>query len=209
MMPWEDVNVQLVDTPPITADLFDPSTLSLLRSADLAVLVADLGDDDGIEQLQEVLAKTAGTKSRLASESYLDEEDIGVSYTRTFFAPNKIDLPEAADRQALLKEFCTIDFREFPISAERGDGLPELRAAIYEALDVVRIYTKMPSKKEADFEKPFTLPKGGTVLDLAALVHRDLAGNLKFARVWGDAVHDGTQVKGDYVIHDKDIIELH
>jgi len=209
MMPWEDVSIQLVDSPPVTADLFDPATISLLRGADLAVLLADLGDDDGIEQLQELLTRIRSTKSRLANESYLDEEDVGVSYTRTFFAPNKIDLPEAADRLMLLKEFCPLDFREFPVSAERGDGLEELRRGIFEALDVVRIYTKMPAKKEADFDKPFTLPRGGTVLDLAALVHRDIAANLKFARVWGTAVHDGTQVKGDYVIHDKDIIELH
>ncbi len=209
MMPWEDVYVQLVDTPPITADLFDAATVSLLRGADLAVLLADLGDDDGIEQLQDLLKKVSGTKSRLAKESYLDEEDVGVSYTRTFFAPNKIDLPEAADRLELLKEFCEIDFPEFPISAEQGDGLETLRRAIFESLNVVRIYTKMPQKKEADFDKPFTLPQGGTVLDLAELVHRDIAANLKYARVWGTAVHDGTQVKGDYVIQDKDIVELH
>ena len=29
------------------------------------------------------------------------------------------------------------------------------------------------------------------------------------ARVWGTAVHDGTQVKSDYVLHDKDVVELH
>src|SRR5439155_9906548 len=31
MMPWEDVMVQLIDTPPITADVFDPSVQGLIR----------------------------------------------------------------------------------------------------------------------------------------------------------------------------------
>jgi ribosome-interacting GTPase 1 len=209
MMPWEDVMVQLIDTPPITKDVFDPTTQGLMRGADLILLMADLGSDDGIEQLQEVLSHVAQTKTRLASESYLDENDIGVSYTKTLFVANKIDDPEAADRLALLHEFCPIDFPEYVISAQAGTGLEHLRDAIYLPLDVVRVYTKLPNHKEPDYDRPFTVPRGGTLLDVAELVHKDIAKQLKFARVWGKQVHDGTQVKGDYVLHDKDVVELH
>jgi ribosome-interacting GTPase 1 len=76
-------------------------------------------------------------------------------------------------------------------------------------MDVVRVYTKLPTKKEPDYDKPFTIRRGGTLLDVAELIHRDMAQNLKFARVWGSGVHDGTTVKGDYVLHDKDVVELH
>ena len=100
-------------------------------------------------------------------------------------------------------------FREFRISAEHGTGLEELRNAIYQSLDVVRVYTKLPTKKEADYDKPFTLKRGGTLLDVAELVHRDIAANFKYARVWGTAVLAGTQMKGDYVVHDKDVVEIH
>ncbi len=55
MMPWEDVMVQLIDTPPITADVLDANTLGLMRGADLILLLADMGSDDGIEQVQEVV----------------------------------------------------------------------------------------------------------------------------------------------------------
>lgn len=209
MMPWEDVMVQLVDTPPITADVFDPVTQGLIRGADLVLLVADLGSDDGIEQLQAVVDRVRETKTRLAKESYLDEDDIGLSFTRSFLLLNKFDLPEAADRLALLKEFCPLDFQEFPISAEHGTGLEELREAIYKSLDVVRVYTKLPAQKEPDFDRPFTIRRGGTLLQIAELVHKDFAHNLKHARVWGSQVHDGTTVKGDYVVHDKDVVELH
>ena len=53
------------------------------------------------------------------------------------------------------------------------------------------------------------LERGGTLLDVAELVHRDLAKNLKGARVWGTGVHDGSLVRGDYVLHDKDVVEIH
>lgn len=209
MMPWEDVMVQLVDTPPITADVFDPVTQGLIRGTELVLLMADLGSDDGIDQLQQVLDHLSTTKTRLGKESRLDEEDLGVSYTQTLLVPNKIDLPEATERLALLHEFCPLDLAEHVVSAQHGAGLEELREAIYQALDVVRVYTKLPTHKEPDFDRPFTVRRGGTLLDVAELIHKEFVTHLKHARVWGSAVHAGTTVKGDYVLHDKDVVELH
>jgi len=209
MMPWEDVYVQLIDTPPITADYLESYMQGLIRSADLALLLVDLGGDDGPEQCQEVLERLSATKTRLGKSSYLDQQDLGVSYTRTFLVPNKIDLPDAPARLELFDELCNVDFPRYTISAAHGAGLEDLRNAIYDSLDVIRVYTKLPSAKEADFERPFTVPRGGQLIDVAAQVHKDFVENLKFARVWGAAVHDGTVVKGDYVLHDKDVVELH
>jgi ribosome-interacting GTPase 1 len=209
MMPWEDVFVQLVDTPPITADVFDPVTQGLIRGADLVLLLVDLGSDDGIDSLQAVLDQMNSTKTRLAKESYLDENDVGLSYTRTLLVLNKTDDPAAADRLQMLHEFCPLDFLEFSISAQHGTGLEDLRSAIYGALDMVRVYTKLPTHKEPDYSRPFTVRRGGTLLDVAMLIHKDFAESLKHARVWGSHVHDGTTVKGDYVLYDKDVVELH
>jgi ribosome-interacting GTPase 1 len=209
MMPWEDVTVQLIDMPPITKDFMEPYVQGIVRGADLAVLLVDLGSDDGIEQLQELLDRLAATKTRLARTSSLDEEDVGISYTQTLLAPNKIDLDEAAERMQLLHELCPLDFAEYRISALQGTGLDALRDAIYRSLDVVRVYTKLPTAKTADYDKPFTLRRGSTLVDVAALVHKDLAAALKFARVWGSLVHDASVVKGDYVLADKDVVELH
>ena len=173
------------------------------------MLAVDLGSDDGIEQLQDVLDRLAATKTRLAKTSSLDDDDVGISYTHTLLAANKIDLPEAGERLALLHELCPLDFEEYPISALNGTGLEALRGAIFGALDVVRVYTKLPAAKEADFERPFTLRRGATLLDLAELVHKDFVEQFKFARVWGATVHDATVAKGDYVLHDRDVVELH
>ena len=209
MMPWQDVMVQLIDTPPITADVLDTVTQGLMRGADLILLVVDLGSDDGIEQLQEVVDHLSQTKTRLAKESYLDENDVGLSFTKSLLVLNKIDDPEAADRLELFHEFCSLDLHEFCVSAEHGTGLEQLRDAIYQAMDVVRVYTKLPTSKQPDYDRPFTIHRGGTLLEIAELVHKDVAKNLKHARVWGSNVHDGTTVKGDYILHDKDVVELH
>ena len=209
MMPWEDVMVQLIDTPPITGDYMETHLHGLIRSADLALLLVDLAADEGIEQCQDVLDRLSTTKTRLATRSYLDEEDVGLSYTQTFLVPNKIDLPEAAARLELLHDLCPLDFTEYCVSAKEGTGLEALREAVYRAMDVLRVYTKLPAAKQPDFDRPFTVRRGSTLLELAGQVHKDYLEGLKFARVWGTAVHDATSVKGDYVLNDKDVVELH
>jgi uncharacterized protein len=209
MMQWEDVMVQLVDTPPITRDYLESYMQGLIRGADLALLLVDLGSDDGVEQLQELLDRLNATKTRLGITSHLDENDLGVSYTATILVPNKIDLPEAADRLALLHELCPLEFAEHAVSAALGQGLERLRDTIFGSLDVIRVYTKLPTAKAPDLERPFTIPSGHTLQEVAELVHKDFAENLKFARIWGAGVHDGTVVKGDHVMHDKDVVELH
>ncbi len=201
--------VQLIDTPPITADYMDPHLHSIIRSADLALLLVDLELDAGIEQCKAVLDRLSRTKTRLAAKSYLDEDDVGLSYTQTFLVPNKIDAPGAVERLELLHKRLPLDFPEYVISAKHGTGLETLREAIYKALDVIRVYSKLPSAKEPDWERPFTLRRGSQLIELAAMIHKDFVKKLKFARVWGTAVHDGTQVKGDYVLQDKDVVELH
>lgn len=209
MMPWHDVQVQLVDTPPITPDFLESYMYGIIRAAELVLLMVDLGADSGIEQCQEVLDRLNETKTRLGTETYLSEEDVGLSYTRTFVVPNKIDLPEATLRLELFHELCPVDFEEFVISAQEGTGLEPLRDAIYEAMDVVRVYTKLPTAKEADRDRPFTVRRGSCLMDLAGQVHKDYIEGLKYAKVWGEAVHDATVVKGDYVLHDQDVVELH
>jgi ribosome-interacting GTPase 1 len=209
MMPWHDVFVQLVDTPPITAEYMESFMQGIIRGAEVVLLTVDLGSDSGIEQCQEVIDRLNQTKTRLGRKSCLGEEDVGLSYTQTFLVPNKIDLPEAAERLKLLHELCPLDFPEYVISAQEGAGLAPLREAIFQALDVIRVYSKLPTAKEPDLERPFTVRRGSTLVDVAGQVHKDFVEHLKFARVWGSAVHDGTVVKGDYLLHDKDIVELH
>lgn len=221
MMLWEDVFVQLVDTPPITVDLMDPYMQGLIRGADLVLLVVDISTDEGIEQAQDVMDRLNQTRTRLGRTSYLDRQDVGLSFTQTYVVANKSDVCgnesdgnaregiELDERLALLDEFCPLDFDRFVVSCNALCGLRELRTAIYRSLDLVRVYTKSPYEKELRYEDPFTIRRGETLLDVAVQVHEDLARDLKFARVWGSEVHDGTQVTGDYVPRDRDVVEIH
>lgn len=214
MMPFEDITFQLIDTPPITRDVFDSQLLGLIRGADVVLLMVDLNSDDGWDEALQVIEQTQRSRSRLAGESYLDDQDIGVSYTRALLVLNKCDLADANARWQLLKEVMTEPpppWPTFSISAESGDGIPELQQGIFVATELVRVYTKSPKEDEAQLVDPFTVKRGGTVADIAIQVHCDFAERLKSARIWHQGkygVADSITVKGDHVVQDKDVVEL-
>ncbi len=83
-----------------------------------------------------------------------------------------------------------------------------MTAVAYDTLGVIRVYTKVPGKP-ADRSKPFTVPIGSTVLDLAREIHRDFEQSLKFAKVWGSGTFEGQTVRRDHELRDADVVELH
>jgi ribosome-interacting GTPase 1 len=208
MMPWQDVQVQLVDTPPITGDYIEGYLPGMVRGADAALLVVDLSTDDGPEQAQEVIDRLAQTKTFLVAQLPDDDEQFDVGYTRTFIVATKLDAPGAADRLELVGELFGGQFEILAVSIEREATVEALRDRVYAFLDVIRVYTKEPGKR-ADMDRPYTCAAGSTVLDAARLVHKDFAENLKFARCWGTGVFDGQTIGRDHVLHDRDVLELH
>lgn len=207
MMDWQDVTVQLIDTPPITADYLESYLSSIVRAADAAILMLDLGDDDGPFAAETVLNRLADVKTMLIGTP-TPHEDQSIQHVKTLLVCNKIDLVDAADRLEIVREMFGQKFPIHVISAEHGTGLEDLRNAIYEFLKVIRVYTKHPGKPP-DMKSPFTCPIGSTVVEMAALVHRDFHDKLKSARIWGTGVHDGQAVGREHVLHDKDVVELH
>jgi ribosome-interacting GTPase 1 len=208
MMDWQDARVQLIDTPPITPDYMESYLSSMVRSADAGLLMVDLGDDDGPFAAEAVLDRLAQTKTVLVGQPPKESEDPTIQHVKTLLVANKIDLPGASDRLEVVRELYGSRFPIHVIAAEHGTGLEELRDAIYHFLNVIRVYTKQPGKPP-DLTSPFTCPVGSTLVEMAALVHRDFAEGLKSARIWGTGVYDGQSVKRDHVLHDKDIVELH
>lgn len=208
MMEWEDVRIQVVDLPPITADMMEGYVSSMVRNADAALLLLDLADDDGPFAAEAVLEKLAESKTTLVRELPAEIEDFSIEYVKTMLVANKSDAAGADDRLEIVREMFADRFPIHVIAAEPGTGLPELRRAMYDFLQVMRIYTKHPGKPP-DKSSPFTCPIGSTVHEFAGLVHRDFEENLKSARVWGTGVFDGQTVKRDHVLHDGDVVELH
>lgn len=207
MMDWEDVRIQLIDLPPITADFYESYVTDLSRTADAAVLVVDIGDDDGPFAADTVIERLAERKIHLVGQPPDAEDDPTVFHIRALLVANKVDADGAQERLEILKEMIGERMKILPVSAERGDGMNELRTHLYQLLNVIRIYGKQPGK-QADMSAPFTIPNGATVLDFAEKVHSDLADGLKSAKVWGSAQFDGQTVKRDHVLRDKDVVEL-
>ena len=207
MMAYEDIAFQLIDTPPITADFMFPWMVEICRNADAALFVADLSTDDALEHAAVVRARLAEKKVELVPQAPR-ESGAPVKRLRTLLVGNKADAAEAIDRFDVLAELLGEDYRRIAVSALTGQGLPELRALLFDFMEVIRVYSKMPGKKP-DMDAPFVLPRDSTVMDLARKVHRDIAERLKSARLWGEGVFEGQTVKRDHVLHDGDVVELH
>jgi uncharacterized protein len=208
IMMWQDVPVQLVDMPPVSAEFVELWVPNVIRSADAAVLLADLASDDVADATVEILERLAATHTELVSELPYDIEDESTRHLKTVIAASRLDADGARERLEVFSEWFTPRFPIVPVSGQTKEGLERLRAATYHLLGVVRIYTKVPGKP-VDRSRPFTLPIGSTVLDLAREIHRDLEFSLKSARIWGSGVFDGQSVKRDHELHDGDVIELH
>ncbi|MBL8797163.1 MAG: 50S ribosome-binding GTPase, partial [Planctomycetia bacterium] len=120
MMDWEDAKVQLIDTPPITADYLEPYLSSMVRNADVALLMVDIGDDDGAFAAEPVIEKLAERKTVLVGQIPENDEDPTIVHLRTLLVANKCDLPGAVDRLEIVKEMFGSRFPLHIIAAEAG-----------------------------------------------------------------------------------------
>jgi len=206
MMMFEDVQIQLIDTPPITADFISPGQVGTYRNCDVIGIVIDLSGDVE-EQLGICLDFLESRRLLIDAETSAVDEQGNALAKKAFCICTKSDIAEAGSF-GKLKESCKHPFKFVEISTKTGAGLEELSAMSFKLLGIIRIYAKPPGKP-ADMSDPFTLPAGATVMDLATAIHRELAGKLKFARIWGTGVYDGQNAQRNHVLNDKDIIELH
>ena len=207
MMEYENIQIQLLDTPPLVSG----STLALLPPnlvrADALLVVIDLSGDP-LLQMETITSELAGMRigiGRTAGES--NDEEIIRHSKKALIIGNKIDIEGAVENYELM-ELYRDDFPVLAVSAARGTGLEDLKLAIFRLLEVIRVYTKTPGQKP-DMNDPIVLPMGSTLADAATEVHKDFAANLKFARIWGSGKHDGVMAKRDHILQDGDIIELH
>ena len=217
MLPFEDIHLQLVDLPPVSSDFMEPWLINALQPADGVLLVIDVADPECLEQVPVIIERLAEKKACLTTawpglqQAEAEEADETGDPFRldlpTVLIANKCDLDPDPDEVKVLEELLGLRFPALTVSAKTGDGLDELGPFLFRALGVVRVYTKTPGKP-ADDDKPFTVRRGGTVLDVARLVHKDVARNLKFARIWGTDVFDGQQVGPEHLVADGDLVEL-
>ncbi|MFC2077555.1 GTPase [Candidatus Bipolaricaulota bacterium] len=204
MMAFEDVSIQLIDLPPLTAEYTEGWVYGLIRAADLAIVVLDARERElAVDRIAEILLLLEERHVVLVA----GDEETGVD-ERTREIPCRVVLSKVDLAGESAGNLDDSPFRTIETSTATGEGLDRLRAEIFNALRVVRIYTKLPGKKP-DMEEPYTLTIGSTVLDAVRLVHRDFVDQLKYVRIWGSGRFDGQQVPSDHVLEDGDVIEIH
>jgi ribosome-interacting GTPase 1 len=206
MMKFEDIQIQLVDMPPIGYKEVRILLANVLRSADVIAIVIDLSQEP-TGQVETVLQ--ALREARIEPSADDGTQVTPGSYPRKMLIiGNKNDSAEASKNWERL---CSKYARVFPlvsISAREGHGLAEFKRAIYQALQIIRVYTKSPGGK-ADLTDPMVLDKGSTVEEAAESLHKDFYQNLKYAVVWGSGKYDGQRVSKGHILQDGDIIEFH
>ncbi|MEO0081209.1 MAG: GTPase [candidate division WOR-3 bacterium] len=207
MMPYEDIQIQLVDTPPIVAD--SPAWLyHIIRTADLGVWLLDVSDDAVLETTEQTRAFLAAARIPVPVPQPPQNSK------PVILCGSKSDDPAAADRLAVLRELLPgTDI--LPVSVQSGAGLEELKRRLFVSLGIIRVYTKKPGKPP-DLTDPVILKAGATVIDVAYHLHKDIAASLSFARLWraggtgrSPGPHDGQRVERNHVCQDRDILEFH
>jgi len=204
MMPFEDILIQLVDLPPLGNESTDGWVSSLIRQSDGVLFLVDLSEDPTASV--ELLFETFQSWNIRILKTGEEPEEKGV-FKKGMIIGTKKDLPDAEKRFEELQNRFSDSYPTIPFSAREPDN-PEARKAVFDLMEIIRVYSKEPGK-DPDKEKPFTLKKGATVLDLCRDIHKEFMEKLRYARVWGSARFDGQKVQRDYVLKDRDIVEIH
>ena len=208
MMPFEDIGIQLIDMPPLWEQHIEPWYFDLVRRADLIWIVVD--EASSLEGIEDCLALLEPKRIGLvpAGTPRSQERPIGWVDRRALLLITGHDRPESAENLEALRELLEVPWPVVPVSAVNGEGLEDLKRRTFEALQIMRVYSKQPGKP-ADREAPFTLPRESTVGDLARQIHKDISAAFKFARIWGASAFDGQTVQRDHILAEGDIVEIH
>ncbi len=208
MAQWENVQLQLVDTPPISEDYLENYVFNIIRACDVAVLVLSLGDDDLLSQYEFVIRRVHEGKVRLDKLVDPDPQLPTALEKTTIIVATSTDAPDADMRLTLLQDEVKGRVPICPMSILIGNGLKEFLGTAFGTLGLIRAYTKTPGHPP-DMTDPVLIPLGGTVGDAARAIHKEIAEKMQFAKIWGTKTFDGQRVMADHVVEDGDILEFH
>lgn len=222
MLPVDDVHVQLVDLPPVSRQHPVPWLANALRPADACLLVVDLGDPgcvDDVFELHDILRERrvilteqweepAPGGGEPAGTDDDDEDDPFAHRLPVLLVATKADqIDDPEEQLAVFEDLGGYGYQALATSAVTGQGLDRIGPFLFSHLGVVRAYSKLPGQSP-DLTKPFTLRRGQTVADVATLIHKELAEQVTFARLWRGGAEKG-QVGRDHPLEDGDVVELH
>jgi ribosome-interacting GTPase 1 len=207
MMPFENIQIQLIDTPPMTKAYMEPWLPDIIRRADMILLVVDVTTDP-VQHLEETVALLEEKRIVPLRLAHLHEGKQGWTFRPVLVVANKNDNVSAEENFQIFKALLEDDWPVLAVSATTGRNLELLKHTLFDRLEIIRVYTKARGKAP-EHNAPFVLKKGATVEELAGKIHKEFVDKLKFAKVWGNGVYDGQMIQRDYVLQDGDVVELH
>lgn len=202
----EGIPLELIDTPPLLPDHVVPGLLGTIRGADIVALVvaaadaclSQVADTEAILAARGVTLRTIPVRRIPAPESGLRSGLV---------IANQVDLG-GRDAAAALRCRLAGRLEVLEVSAATGTGLEAWFRRLRDLLEVIRVYAKEPGKPP-ETDRPFVLPAGSTVVDLARLIHRDLPRSMRQARLWGHGRFAGQPVPREEPLQDGDAVEIH
>lgn len=189
IMPYEDISVQLIDTPPLGPR--SPGWLKeILKSSDGLLAVFDLSKEKVEEDIKNI-------KELFNVWKITDKKII--------FVGNKIDLARAKENLEKINP----QYGLKTISCSKRVGLEELKREIFNMLNIIRVYTKSPGTSLPDLEHPFVLKKQSLLAQLAREIHHDFTSSFKYAKLFKKGSRKPRIIGKNYILQDRDIIEIH
>lgn len=206
MMKFENIQIQLVDMPAVTSKDSRVWLNNVARNADLIAIVADLSHNP-VQQVQTTLQELEKINI-VPSTDNPPEATVGKRLKKMLIVGNKNDLDTSGTGWKQLVQYYNASFPIISISATKGNNLEAFQRAVFQALDIIRVYTKTPGAKP-DLTDPIILKRGSTVKEAAESIHKDFKAKLKYAVVWGSGKFDGQRVGQEHILKDGDIVEFH
>eukprot|EP00618_Florenciella_parvula_P032749 CAMPEP_0119465042 /NCGR_PEP_ID=MMETSP1344-20130328/356_1 /TAXON_ID=236787 /ORGANISM="Florenciella parvula, Strain CCMP2471" /LENGTH=369 /DNA_ID=CAMNT_0007497283 /DNA_START=111 /DNA_END=1220 /DNA_ORIENTATION=- len=137
-------------------------------------------------------------------DQFIDVVNGDCIYLPALYVMNKID-------QLTIEELDIIDQMPYhvPISGYHRWNMDDLMEEIWDALKMMRIYTK-PKGQIPDYDEPVVLHAvKPTVEDFCNRLHRGLIKTFHYAWVWGSSVkHQPQRVGKQHVLHDEDVVQI-
>jgi ribosome-interacting GTPase 1 len=207
MMQFEDIQIQLVDTPALSKEHSESELFNLIKISNLVLLLIDLQGfpfeqlEDSLEILEKHWIAPLQRKDK-----YIDNPNM--TLIPFVLVINKNDYQNFNEDYNVFCELLEEQYTKLHVSAHSKNNLENLKKLIFEKLEIMRIYSKKPGKPP-EMDSPFVLKKGSNLKEFAAKVHKDFLQNFKSARIWGKDVFDGQLVGRDHILFDGDVVELH
>jgi len=183
--------------------------------AGLRIIVFGKLLDCTFKDVEELLKsyKVTDAVVKIYGEATLDDVEDAIfentTYKPAIIVANKIDVENAEANLKLLEEHVGGQLPVIAVSCKTGKGLEKVGELLFQALDLIRVYTKEPSEREPS-PKPIVLKRGSTVHDLAINIHSDFSENFAYAKVWAKRlVFSPQKVGATFILEDGDVVEIH